>query len=332
MKSYIKAPITLRVIIILFVVLTLSDCTKKEKKIVIPSLSTKTPTSITETSATIGGFVSSDGGSTIIERGVCYSTNQDPSASDFTVIEGGGTGNFECLLTSLDPNTMYYVRAYALNNAGIGYGNEISFTTQQGTGGTVTDIDGNVYHTISIGMQIWMVENLKTTRFNNGNSIPLITDFTVWTNLTTPGYCWYNNDAVTYKNTYGALYNWFAINTTKLAPTGWHIPTDEEWSKLITYLGDEYVAGGKMKETGLFHWFSPNTGATNESGFSGLPGGGRNDGGAFYFIGRLGSWWSATEFSHDFGAWGRYLSNSDSKIIRTYCSKTYGFSLRCVKD
>jgi len=112
------------------------------------------------------------------------------------------------------------------------------------TPSTVTDIDGNVYHIVAIGTQVWMAENLKTTKYNDGTFIPLVTDSTAWGNLSTPGYCWYNNDAATYKNTYGALYNWFTVNTGKLSPKGWHIPSDTEWETLITYLGGESLAGG----------------------------------------------------------------------------------------
>ena len=118
------------------------------------------------------------------------------------------------------------------------------------TATTVSDADGYVYHTVTIGAQVWMVENLKTTKYNDGTAIPLVTDSTAWAILTIPGYCWYNNDAVTYKATYGALYNWYAVNTGKLAPKGWHVPADAEWTKLITFLGGEDVAGGKMKSTG----------------------------------------------------------------------------------
>jgi len=128
------------------------------------------------------------------------------------------------------------------------------------TAGKVTDIDGNVYDTVKIGTQIWIIENLKTTKYNDGTSIPMVTDSAAWINLTTPGYCWHKNTSASYKNTYGALYNWYAVNTGKLAPKGWHVPSDAEWTTLITYLGGDSIAGGKMKETGMSHWFSPNTG------------------------------------------------------------------------
>ena len=155
---------------------------------------------------------------------------------------------------------------------------------------TVVDIDGNVYHTVTIGTQVWMVENLKTTKYNDGTAIPLVTDSAAWDELTTPGYCWYNNDSATYKNPYGALYNWYAVSTGKLAPTGWHVPTDSEWAVLTTYVGNTYYggldsAGGALKSTDKTYWLSPNTGATNSSGFSALPGGFRDYVGTFYSIG-----------------------------------------------
>jgi len=139
--------------------------------------------------------------------------------------------------------------------------------------GIMTDVDGNNYKTIKIGNQEWMAENLKTTKYKDGTSIPLFTAATPMANFTSPGYCWYNSDSATYRNSYGALYNWYAVNTGKLAPTGWHVPTEAEWNTLIAYLGGESVAGGKLKEAGTSHWSSPNTGATNEVGFSALPGG-----------------------------------------------------------
>ena len=216
----------------------------------VPALTTDVVSNVVITTATSGGNVTSQGSSAVSARGVCWSISANPSTSDAHTTDGSGTGHFTSSVTGLTPNTPYYLRAYATNSAGTGYGNQQSFTTQQGTGGTVTDIDGNVYHTVTIGTQTWMVENLKTTKYNDGTAIPLVTDSTAWLNLTTPGYCWYNNDAATYKNTYGALYNWFTVNTSKLAPSGWHVPTDAEWTTLITYLGGETVAGGQMKSTG----------------------------------------------------------------------------------
>lgn len=206
---------------------------------------------------------------------------------------------------------------------------------------TVTDIDGNVYHTVTIGTQVWMVENLKTTKYRDGTSIPNVTDNTEWINLTTGAYCDYNNTPSN-SSTYGRLYNWYAAtNARNIAPTGWHVPTHADWSTLTTYLGGESVAGGKLKEIGTTHWQSPNTGATNEAGFTALPGGYRHgnkefggfvgDGGGFYEIGLLGLWWSATEIGAT-DAWYRVMFYDGSNVGKDDFVKEVGFSVRCVRD
>ena len=198
---------------------------------------------------------------------------------------------------------------------------------------TITDIDGNVYHTVTIGTQLWMVENLKTTRYNDGIAIPLVTDSAAWYSLTTPGYCWYNND-IANKTVYGALYNWYAVNTGKLAPTGWHVATDTEWFALTTYLGGASVAGGKLKEAGFAHWYHPNTGATNETGFLALPGGYRgNDNGycRFYFIGIYGSWWASPErYSGLSWTCNVYYDNTVAELGNYFSSD--GLSVRCLRN
>lgn len=197
---------------------------------------------------------------------------------------------------------------------------------------TCTDSDGNNYSTVTIGNQVWMVENLKSTRYNDGTSIPFVTDDEVWMYLTTPAYCWYNNDAETYKDTYGALYNWFTVNTGKLAPSGWSVPTNEDWTLLAGSLGGEDGAGSKMKETGVLHWDYPNFFASNESGFTALPGGGRFSDGSFSDLSDHAYWWSATE-NLQYYVWIRFLSSTSEDIISSgYGYKEYGFSVRCVKD
>jgi len=197
---------------------------------------------------------------------------------------------------------------------------------------TVTDIDGNTYQTVTIDTRIWMVENLKTTKYNDGTAIPLVaTDNIAWSNLTEPGYCWYNNNQAMYGNTYGALYNWYAVNTGKLCPTGWHVPTDNEWIILTNYLGGESIAGGKLKETDTTHWNSPNTGATNETGFTALPGGYRSVDGNFYYIGFDGYFWSATELGVNY-AWYQEVMFYNSGFRLLNGLKRNGFSVRCLRD
>lgn len=195
---------------------------------------------------------------------------------------------------------------------------------------TVTDIDGNVYHTVTIGTQVWMVENLKTTKYRDGTSIPNVTDNAAWDNLTTGAYCDYNNTPSN-SATYGRLYNWYAATDAhNIAPTGWHVPTDAEWSTLTTYLGGESVAGGKLKEIGTTHWAGPNTGATNETGFTALPSGYRD--GSFYYVGISGWWWSATESIVATHAYLRFMSYYYSDVDGYGISKERGLSIRCVRD
>jgi len=201
---------------------------------------------------------------------------------------------------------------------------------------SVTDIDGNVYKTITIGSQTWITENLKVTKYNDNTLIPFVIDQVGWAQLTTPGYCWYNNDQSTYGNTYGALYNWYVVDTSfnghkNICPTGWHVPTDNEWSILTQYLGDDSLAGGKLKETDTTHWNNPNTGANNITGFTALPGGIRATGGAFSEIGRHGFWWCARGDTTQ-TAWCRVMHYNYIDIVRGYANKKYGFSVRCIKN
>lgn len=195
----------------------------------------------------------------------------------------------------------------------------------------IKDSDGNLYNSVTIGTQVWMVENLKTTKFSDGSSIPMVTSNSEWVNCKTGAFCWYENNVSTYKPDYGALYNWYAVNTGKLCPDGWHIPTKTEWEELNNYLGGENISGGKMKETGSNHWNSPNNGATNESGFTGLPGGFRYDAGIFNSIGNDGIWWSATQ-DNIYTAWFLGLNYKETGSYMGTNDKYLGFSIRCLKN
>jgi uncharacterized protein (TIGR02145 family) len=197
---------------------------------------------------------------------------------------------------------------------------------------SVTDIDGNTYATIQIGTQVWMAENLRTTRYRNGDPIPNVTDKEKWGGLSSGAWCHYDNDPK-HEVPYGKLYNWFTVSDPrKVCPVGWHVPTDAEWEVLSDYLGGESVAGGKMKSAGTQHWSAHNTGAANESGFSGLPGGYRSlSSGYFYGLGGRGGWWSASESGAEY-AWYRSLNNYSAAINRNGNDKRSGFSVRCLRD
>jgi len=201
------------------------------------------------------------------------------------------------------------------------------------TYGTMTDQDGNTYKTIKIGTQIWMAENLRTTKYNDGTAITLVTNNTLWGKLNTEAYCNYNNTTNTDTiATYGRLYNWYAVNTGKIAPKGWHVPTDSEWTNLTTFLGSDSLVGVKLKETGIKHWRTPNnTCADNSSGFTAIPGGFHHNYGAFINIGYYGNWWSTTEVDTGY-AWIRVMGFSSSSVFRDGGSKHTGFSLRCLRD
>lgn len=405
------------------------------------TVSTTMVSSVTCNSAVSGGEITSDGGGVISARGVCWDTSTDPTIENNKTSDGSGKGIFVSYLTNLQPATMYYVRAYATNEAGTDYGENQAFTIyccipdlitptdnaildngcfdqsdlitwyfdwadcigaskynlyvknvnapnpvldvetsyseylhsaisyiiegnfydwkwkvrsfKDGNWGEwseertfsveplntdcnnfCTDIEGNVYKTVKIGTQIWLKENLKTTKFNDGTNIPLVTDDTEWSGLTSTGYCWYNNN-VAYKNEYGALYNFYAVTTGKLCPSGWHVPSDDEWTLLIDFLGGEEVAGGKLKEAGLSHWHSPNYNATNESGFSGLPGGYRL---TVFYSGILGDanvqglWWSTTKFFNSTSYWWFGLGSSRSSVYRAGMPCWAGLSVRCLQN
>lgn len=190
----------------------------------------------------------------------------------------------------------------------------------------------NKADTVIIGSQTWMTKNLDVTTYSNGDAIPEVTNPTGWVGLTTGVWCHYNNDPAN-DAIYGKLYNWYAVNDSRgLAPEGWRVASDADWTTLTSYLGGLEVAGGKLKEAGTSHWASPNTGATNQSGFYALPGGWRmNANGTFYYINQSGNWWTATSGSNSAVAWSRYILNTDAKAYREEYSKENGFSVRCVK-
>jgi uncharacterized protein (TIGR02145 family) len=198
---------------------------------------------------------------------------------------------------------------------------------------TVTDTDGNVYHTVKIGTQVWMVENLNTTKYSNGDDIPEVTDVTSWQTLSSGALCNHNNDPG-FSAAYGRLYNFYAVSDNRnIAPQGWHVATDSEWTTLATYLGGLTVAGGKLKEEGTTHWPAPNKGATNIVGFSALAGGLCDDFGDFSTLAG-GYWWTSSPYYENAlsGAWSRSMNYNSTEVVRFDAPRHYGQSVRCIKD
>jgi uncharacterized protein (TIGR02145 family) len=440
---------TILLVAIPILILSFHTCTKAEngsgnENGKLPTLTTTSITKITGISAVSGGNITLEGSSTVTSRGVCWSTGTSPTTLDSKSSDGAGVGTFVSNLSNLNGNTTYFVRAYATNATGSGYGMAFSFktlgnvptvatmdatninatgakligtiqnnllstvvtfeygtTTSYGTSvtaspspvtdtnkvavtfnltgltvntsyhyrikavnsagisygddkvftttPTATDTDGNTYNTIKIGDQIWMQENLKTSKFNDNSSITLIADNTAWTNTTGAGFCFYNNDASTYKATYGALYNWYAVSSGKLCPLGYHMPTDAEWKQLELYLGmsqsdvDKEAwrasggVGNKIREVGNAHWTNTWTLGTNSSGFTALPAGLRNQNGNFQDIGTSVRFWSSTPYINTaapydiIGGWARTTNGYDI-VYRGGNLIHYGTSVRCLKD
>jgi uncharacterized protein (TIGR02145 family) len=269
----------------------------------------------------------SDGGSQISECGVVYSQSQNFSDSETVKQPGSYTDINEITIYNLSLNTQYFIKGFAANSVGTTTTSDTCFTIWLNQPGPqITDIDGNKYNSVKIGGQIWLTENLKVTQYNNGDNVPYVTNASTWENLTTAGYCWYNNDKTTYKNNFGALYNWYvASDPRNICPTGWHVPTSYDFIFLSDFLGGESIAGKELKEEGLTFWSSPNTGATNGSGFSGRPGGARFN--IFNGIGNFGIFWS----KFDAYFWELNYDN----IEFTHASngrKNVGMSIRCIKD
>ncbi len=284
---------------------------------------------ITDDSAKGGGNVTDDGGSPVTARGVVWSTTEDPTLDDndgYTT-DGSGTGEFTSEISGLDNETTYYVRAYATNSWGTTYGEQVQFITLYGT---VTDDDGNLYMAIKIGDQVWMVENLRTTKYNDDTDILNITEDSQWRNATSGAYSWYDNEESN-GEIYGALYNWFAVETGKLCPEDWRVASDDDWTELTNYAGGLEVAGGKLKETGTEHWDDPNEGATDEYGFRALPGGRRDFiDGSFGVKGIIGNWWGSTPDGASTSSFT--MSHNGTNVLRQQPVGEYGMSVRCIKE
>ncbi len=273
-----------------------------------------------------------DLGDGILEYGFCWDHSAMPTIDHVKKSLGpvAKTGPFISVLQDLQPVTKYYIRAYVTDSYGTNYGNVILFSTIfDYETDTLIDIDGNAYPTVKIDTLWWMAENLKVTKFNDGTDIPSVPDNRNWFTTEMPAYCCLYND-YSYKEVYGLLYNWYAVNTGKLCPAGWHVSTLSEWDAMDIFLGSS--AGDKLKETGTEHWPVYNKEATNAIGFTALPGGYRDGNSGYFTAFYEGYWWSSTGYLST-GAWSLYISYEDRYIFGLPgASKKNGYSVRCVKD
>lgn len=347
--------------LLLITLFLLSTCDKDDSDLLLVKVTTDPVTYITRTGVSIAGSLLNESADTVIAYGFCWSARPQPTYADNRIVpqymmSGNSVkGTFKWWINGLTPGTTYYLRAYAITERNKFYGNEESFTTKPATGVitfnpdltyySVTDIDGNSYKTIRIGTQEWMAENLKTTRFNDGTAIPLVTDDSKWIKLSTPGYCWFINDE-NFKNIYGGYYNWFVVGTGKLCPAGWHVPIEDDWTKFKLLLGmtsdqiksevpEESDAGNKIKETGTVNWPEGSVAASNETGFTAVPGGSRYDEltfGPLFGDGSAG-WWSSTITSHTGYVYSHWVSGDRGWFYRTYnMYPKCGLNVRCIKD
>ncbi len=273
--------LALLVISTIFISCTSNSSNEDSNDVLLPTLTTKAVSTITQYTAWSGGDILNDFNYPSISRGLVWSTNPNPTISLSTKtsdqFDNSGPGSFTSVITGLVPNTTYYMRSYATNSSGTSYGNEVSFITASPSSTTVTDIDGNVYPTVTIGNQVWLKTNLRVRHYRNGDNVEHKYDINSWVLSNNVGASInYNNSGATSTfNGYleeNILYNYRAVSDPRnIAPQGWHVATRAEWNTLINYLGGSSVAGGKMKETGTVRWSNPNTGATNSSGFDSRP-------------------------------------------------------------
>jgi uncharacterized protein (TIGR02145 family) len=310
----------------------LSGCKKDNA----PRITTYDVSNITAGTAVSGGNITSDGGHVITERGVCWNIYSQPTIDASKTVDSSGTGSFTSTIKGLMALNTYHLRAYATNSEGTVYGNEVTFSTPPVAANQVQDMDGNVYNTIKIGTQIWMKENLKTTRYASGAIIPNVTDPTAWRNSYNIGaYCDYDNNPAN-ASVYGRLYNYYACVKVgdNICPTGWYVPSDGDWGDLATYLGGASVAGSKLMETGTDHWAGPNSGATNETGFSALPAGRRRYfDGSFSDKGNLLYLWQGQISQSVY--FNRVMASNSTGLSRESGSSNLlfsGFSVRCMKN
>lgn len=354
---------SIKILVSLSIALSISLSACKKEEIELPKVETLDVKDVRRTNAQLDGSKIAIDTSFQTSYGFCWDIESLPTMDDnighvvaFDVSGDDGL-YFRAYVQGLIPGTTYYVRAYATNLDGTAYGVEKVFSTMEATSSiifnpdlnydTVADIEGNTYKTIEIGTQTWMAENLRTTLYSDNTAIPLVTEGSEWEYLTTPAYSWYDNNEDLYKNLYGAYYNWHTVNTGKLCPSGWHVPLHEEWKTMeiflgmspedadLPYHGRGTTEGLKIKETGTVNWHpDQHIDGTNESGFTGLPGGFRWGYGKSHFAGEgiMSYWWTSSVGVENTWAYGRKLYNFESTIYGATTDLTSGLNVRCIKD
>jgi len=320
-------------IIIIAMLLSFIGCEKENEEIVQPIMPKVEIFSLGSNAVTLkSDLVESK--SPVVSVGLCLSTSPNPTITNSNIRGYLCDSAMYCRVEHLIPNTQYYAKLYVINTDGTWYGDEFNFTTNA----TVADIDGNIYNTVTIGSQVWTVENLRTTRFNDGSGISYIN--TSWEDLQTAGFTYYDF-SINNKPVYGLLYNWPTVSSNKLCPEGWHIPSDSEWKVLMENLGGEFIAGAMLKNSEPTTWAFSNPVANNLSGFSALPGGASSAViGVFTGLGYNGLWWTSTiEYPNgsDLGYnifWG--VSHGSPSVLRNGFMNRAGsinfLSVRCIKD
>ena len=347
MKNFLRTDRSI-IFAVILLALALSNCRKKEEDKpntdpVAPTAYTSNASYISQTWATFNGIVNAGNQLTTIS----FEYDTDSAFTNILTISaypdtltGNTSTNRTANITGLTPNTTYYYRTKAVNPSGESYGVRYEFTTLEEEisdikfgfvpYGEVKDIEDNVYKTLKIGEQTWMAQNLAVTKYNDGEPIPLVVTSSIWANTDTlekAAYSWYGNIEVKY----GALYNWYAVNSEKLCPDGWRVPTNDDWAILIDTLGGATVAGGKLKEAAYWHWAPPNVSGSNLSGFTALPGGYRSPNGASYnALTKYGYWWTSSEVNSKTGI-GHSLHYNYADIDEINIDKRAGASVRCIK-
>lgn len=326
------------------VILLFVRCTQ-DPKLSLPKISITGVNSVSETTALIGAEIVDNDGGLIVSCGVCWDSLPNATIMSSKTVDSTTTDRLSSFIKGLKRNKLYYLRAYATNSTGTSYSEEVSFKTTD----RISDIDGNEYRTVKIGNQLWLADNLRTTKFNDGSTIPNVTNHNQWISLNTAGYCWYLNNS-DFKNPFGGIYNWHAVNSGKLAPTGWHVPTSEEWNELFHFLathdygykGDTSMIAKALADSAYFDILPPfwpsfegspesDASENNRSGFSGISNAIRDQSDDFIEMGYYCIWWSSTSIGSQIAISRGFLRDS-VHVFDLHSPMIDGLSVRCVKD